>query len=109
MKEAREEVEPRRDELLKERDVFTKELEALEKRHEGYIENIPESERKVYESFRSGGRKVIVTAMTADGACGHCFGMIPLQKQNEVRHGAEMLRCEACGVILTSPVDDGEA
>jgi predicted nucleic acid-binding Zn-ribbon protein len=44
-----------------------------------------------------------------DGACGNCFSVIPLQLQNEVRRGGAMVRCEACGVILTMPHQDQEA
>lgn len=101
--EAREEVEPRREELLSERGAFEKELEGLRQRRESFIEQIAEPERKVYESFRSGGRKVVVATLTDDGACGHCYGLVPLQKQNEIRHDTQMIRCEACGVILAPP------
>ena len=40
-------------------------------------------------------------ALTEDGACSHCFGIVPPQLQNEVRHGESLIRCEGCGVILT--------
>ena len=43
---------------------------------------------------------VVIAAVTADGACGHCFGMIPLQQQTEIRQARDLTRCEACGVIL---------
>jgi predicted nucleic acid-binding Zn-ribbon protein len=45
---------------------------------------------------------VIVAALLEDGACGHCVGVIPLQVQNEVRRGSDLIRCDACGVILTA-------
>ena len=51
---------------------------------------------------------MVVVSLLEDGACGHCFGMVPLQIQNEIRGGAEMLRCEECGVILTAPEAAGE-
>jgi hypothetical protein len=41
--------------------------------------------------------------------------MVPLQIQNEIRHGGSLIRCEACGVILAapdpepSPAEDAEA
>ena len=28
---------------------------------------------------------------------------MPLQVQNEIRHGDALIRCEACGVILAAP------
>lgn len=103
VKETRDEVEPRRADLLRERDEFTKTLEGLEGRREDFLGRIAEPERKVYQSFRAGGRKVVVATLTEDGACGHCYGIVPLQKQNEVRQNAEMIHCEACGVILAPP------
>ncbi len=33
---------------------------------------------------------------------------MPLQIQNEVRHGAELVRCEACGVILATSELEGD-
>jgi len=47
-----------------------------------------------------------VADLTEDGACGHCFGMVPLQLRNEVRHGRGLIRCEGCGVILTAQEGD---
>lgn len=103
MTAAREEVEPRRQELLTERDRLASELEVLEVRRNSYMDRIAEPERRVYESFRAGGRKVVVATLTDDGACGFCFGLVPLQRQSEVRRGTQMIRCESCGVILYPP------
>lgn len=108
LEEAREEIEPRRQELLKEREELETELEELEEKRARFMEEIDDSERKVYETIRSGGRDVAVASLTADGACGNCFGMIPLQLRNEVRHGGEMIRCEACGVILAPADNEGD-
>ena len=49
-----------------------------------------------------------VAELTVDGACGHCFSMVPLQEQNEIRHGEQLIRCEACGVILAAPEPEPE-
>jgi predicted nucleic acid-binding Zn-ribbon protein len=48
---------------------------------------------------------VAVTSLTGDGACGHCFGMIPLQVQNEIRTAKALIPCEFCGVLL-GPADE---
>jgi hypothetical protein len=32
--------------------------------------------------------------------------MVPLQVQNEIRHGVGLIRCEACGVILATPAPE---
>ncbi len=107
--EAQAELEPRRQELAQERARQEEFLHELTGRREDYVDQIGEGERRVYESFRSSGRSVVVAQLLEDGACGHCFGMVPLQVQNEIRGGAKMVRCEACGVILTPPNGGGDA
>ncbi len=106
MAAAREEVEPRRKELFRELEAARSELAVLEKKREGRVSAIATDGRRIYENLRSGGRSIAVASLTADGACGHCFSMIPLQIQAEVRRAARLFRCEACGVILAPP--DGE-
>jgi len=108
LESARAEVEPRRRELEEERDRAEQELEELVERRERFADEINPRERRLYEQIRSGGRDVAVTHLTRDGACGNCFGMIPPQLQNELRHGEAVIRCEACGVILAPPEEPGE-
>lgn len=103
LQEAREEVEPRRRELLEERQAARDRLDALEDERASLAERIGPREREIYERIRSGGRDVAVAPLTPDGACSNCYGMVPPQRQNELRHGADMIRCEACGVILAPP------
>lgn len=107
--EATELVEPKRNELLEQRSEAKKEFEALREERERFAAEIDPAELKVYDAIRSGGRGVAVAALTADGACGHCFGMVPLQLRNEILHGEVLIRCEGCGVILTAPIAEGEA
>jgi len=102
--EARAEVEPRRNELMSERAAAESELASLNSRRDDFANQIDAKERRLYESIKAGGRSVVVAELTADGACGHCFGVIPLQEQSNVRSGAAVIRCEACGVILAAPV-----
>ena len=99
--EARGLVEPKRKELEEQRAEAERELTGLEGEREGFVSTMEAEEVRTYDAIRSGGRRVAVSDLTVDGACGHCFGMIPLQVQNEIRHGARLIRCEACGVILT--------
>lgn len=101
--EASELVEPRRKELIEKRDVAKKELEGLEGERTSFVETIDAGELRLYEGIRQGGSRAAVAELTEDGACGHCFGMVPLQLQNEVRHGTSLIRCEGCGVILAAP------
>ena len=98
--EARGFVGPRLEELLSGRAAAEKELEELEQERESFTDVMDASELRLYDGIRRGGRITAVAALTEDGACGHCFGIIPPQFQNEVRHGESLIRCEGCGVIL---------
>jgi len=97
---ARAEVEPRRKQLLEDQKGTRDELQVLEARRADYTARVPAKELRSYERIRSGGRSVAVANLTPDGACGHCFGMIPLQVQNEIRSGKALIPCEFCGVLL---------
>jgi predicted nucleic acid-binding Zn-ribbon protein len=102
-------VEPKRDELLAQKEQAGKDLEALERERESFEAGIDPAEIRVYDAIRRGGRSAAVSELTDDGACGNCFGIVPPQLQNEVRHGDALIRCEACGVILAAPepVEEG--
>ncbi len=97
---ARSEVDPRRDELMADQDRTQSQLSTLESRRASFAAGVSGDELQSYERIRGGGRSVAVTALTGDGACGHCFGMIPLQVQNEIRTGKALIPCEFCGVLL---------
>jgi len=103
--EARTEVEPRQAELLAGRSELQTALDEVRRRRDAALESVGPKERRVYDAFQSSGRGVVVASLTADGACGHCFGMIPLQLQNEIRQGTDLIRCENCGVIITPDPD----
>jgi predicted nucleic acid-binding Zn-ribbon protein len=107
-KEAQALVEPRMKELVAERDKAKKELAALETERTSFVATMDEKEIRLYDGIRAGGRTFAVADMTQDGACGHCFGVVPLQVQNEIRHGTSLIRCEACGVILAAPAPASE-
>jgi predicted nucleic acid-binding Zn-ribbon protein len=108
-KEATERVGPERDALLGERAEAEKELEALRAERASFAGGVNAAELKVYDAIRAGGRQVAVAELTDDGACGHCYGMVPLQLRNEIRHGRGLIRCESCGVILTAPSPEATA
>jgi predicted nucleic acid-binding Zn-ribbon protein len=97
---ARAEVDPRRKELLEAQALAKDELARLEIKRSEFTRQIPEHELQNYERLRGGGRSVAVAALTADGACGNCFGMIPIQVQNEIRAKGILIPCEFCGVLL---------
>jgi uncharacterized protein len=101
--EASEIVEPKKQALLKDRDDAKEELERLEKERTAFAGGMDQNELRIYNAIRSGGRRAAVAELTEDGACGNCFGIVPLQNQNEIRHGETLIRCEGCGVILAAP------
>ena len=107
--EATEIVEPKRQELMDQRSEAEEALASLYKERQQFVEKMNSDELKVYDAIRAGGRKVAVAGLTEDGACGHCFSVIPLQLQNQIRHGTELIRCEGCGVILAAVGSEVEA
>ena len=107
--EASELVEPKRQELLDQRSEAEEALVSLHEERQQFADKIKSNELKVYDAIRAGGREVAVAGLTEDGACGHCFSMVPLQLQNQIRHGSELIRCEGCGVILATIEDEAES
>ena len=109
LEQARAELEPRRQELLSSKADAERELVQLREQRQTRAGDLQPRQLRVYEGIRGSGRRQAVSELTLDGACGNCFSVIPLQLQNEVRRGGAMVRCEACGVILTLPHQDQEA
>lgn len=103
MERERTAVDPRRDELLAERELARSEADSLERSREGIAAAVDPRYLRVYDHLARGGRRTAVAPMTEDGACGSCFSVIPLQLQNDIRTRAPLVRCEACGLIVTSP------
>lgn len=101
LEEARASVEPRRLQLLEEQKEAQERFRALQEKRKEYTERVPGKDLQNYERIRSGGRTVAVAQLTPDGACGNCFGMVPIQVQNEIRKGEATITCEACGVLLS--------
>jgi predicted nucleic acid-binding Zn-ribbon protein len=105
---AQAELAPRRTELMEEHAGQKAELDELIAKRDAFADQIDEKERRMYDSIKAGGRAVVVAELTADGACGHCFSVIPLQLQTNIRSGTEVIRCEACGVIIAAPMNQEE-
>ena len=100
-------VEPKLADLIAERADARKGLVSFESERESFVGSMDASELRLYDGIRRGGRSIAVADLTEDGACGHCFGIVPLQVRNEILHGDALIRCEGCGVILAAP--DSEA
>lgn len=101
----RERAGPRRREIEQEREDAERSLASLQVGRDACAAGLDGREREVYEGLRSRQRGAIVVPITADGACGRCFSMVPLQVQAEVRGGGTLRRCEACGIIFAPPDD----
>jgi predicted nucleic acid-binding Zn-ribbon protein len=105
---ARAEVDPRRQELIQGREAVLAEIVELKARRDAFAKTMNPRQLQLYQGIRGRSGRQAVAELTADGACGHCFSVMPLQVQNQVRHGGDLVRCEACGVILTAPEPAGE-
>jgi len=103
------EMEPLREKLMSERKGADLTLEKLSVEREGLAEILNADERQMYDRIMRGKIKIAVSDLTEDGACGHCYSMVPLQTQNEIRHGEKLIRCEDCGVILTPQSDEADS
>jgi predicted nucleic acid-binding Zn-ribbon protein len=90
---ARQEADPVRTELVRERDEATGELEALRARREAETSDMDRRARQLYEQVAGGRTRTVVTSLTGDGACGNCYSMVPLQKQSEIRRAGELVLC----------------
>ncbi|HUG41953.1 MAG TPA: C4-type zinc ribbon domain-containing protein [Longimicrobiales bacterium] len=94
------EMDPRREELLAARDDAAEQLDVLEDQRRNKLVRLTGDAARLYERIRGGKTRVALATLTPDGACGHCFSMVPIQEQNEIRRKKALHRCEACGVIL---------
>lgn len=98
--EARAALGPRRLELETARAGATDELAVIKDRRQNQALRLDPDLIHLYDRIRSGKTRVAITGLTPDGACGSCFGVVPIQRQVEIQQGPGLLRCEECGVIL---------
>lgn len=93
-------VDPQRAELMAGRNEAQDQLEILADQRRNKMIRLSDEAARLYERIKGGKTDVALAQLTPDGACGHCFSMIPIQEQNEIRRREALHRCEACGVIL---------
>lgn len=98
--EARKQVAPQKDDLLKERGQAESRLTDLRARRTSAARRLSPEATRLYDRTRSSRRRRVLVALTHDGACGQCYNVLPIQQQSEVRQARSLVRCEACGVIL---------
>jgi predicted nucleic acid-binding Zn-ribbon protein len=97
---AEAEVRPRQDEVTAARTEAEEELALLRQQRENMAVRVDQAILRLYDRVRAGRSRSALAPLTADGACGHCFNVVPVQRQSEIRRGGTLQRCEACGVIL---------
>lgn len=100
LEKARAEIAEQREQLLSERAAAEDQLAQLKDRRENHAQRIDTPSRRLYDRVRVGKSRTALAPLTAEGACGACFNILPVQEQVEVRRGERLSRCEACGVIL---------
>lgn len=100
MEKARADNAPRLEELLAEKNAAETALSVLKDRRENHTIRLDPRALRLYERVRGGRSSVALAPLTEEGACGHCFNILPLQEQAEVRSEGGLHRCEGCGVIL---------
>ena len=101
--QAKEEVAPRQKELLEKREGAQARIAEMESQRSAFAADLDASVLRIYDAIHGGGKRKALSLLTEDGACGNCFSMVPLQLQQEIRDGADLIRCEGCGVILVAP------
>ncbi len=100
LEKVRAELEPQKQALYEERSGAEEALAVLRDRRENHALHLDDAALRLYERVRAGKTRVVLAKLMPDGACGHCFSMVPIQQQAEIRQGGTLHRCEACGVIL---------
>jgi predicted nucleic acid-binding Zn-ribbon protein len=96
----RGEVEPKKQELVETSQRARDNLTQLRNRRSSHIKEMDQTAVRLYERVRGNRGRAALAPLKADGACGNCFNIIPLQEQSEIRRAVGLQRCEACGVIL---------
>lgn len=93
------EQQARRTELAERRAQLQVERDGLVRRREEAASLLERTLRIRYERLRKARASVVVVALSGD-ACGACFTAVPRNRRSQIRSGALLEGCEACGVIL---------
>ena len=96
----RDDIRPQEEQIESERAEAEQQLRILQDKRKNHVLHMDKNAVRLYERVRSGKRKTPLAPLTADGACGSCYNVLPMQEQSEIRQSGILMRCEACGVIL---------
>lgn len=95
-----EDLQPQIAEIEREQSEAADQLKILQDKRANTVQHLDKNAVRLYDRVRSGKRKTALAPLTAQGACGNCFNVLPLQEQSEIRSGKALRRCEGCGIIL---------
>jgi predicted nucleic acid-binding Zn-ribbon protein len=100
LEKTRAETAPKRDELERSKAEAAAEVQILVDRRQNHTVRLEPAALRLYERVRQGRSTTVLAPLTPEGACGHCFSILPLQEQSMIRNATSLHRCETCGVIL---------
>lgn len=69
---------------------------------------VPSRWLRLYERILSGRAPQALYPLHAE-SCGHCFTAVPKHRRQELLNGAQVIACEACGVLVFEPSAANEA
>lgn len=90
---------PRRAELGEQRAGLDAERADLLRQRESSAALLERTLRIRYDRLRRARASAVVVPLSGD-ACGACFTAVPRNRRSQIRSGALLEGCEACGVIL---------
>jgi predicted nucleic acid-binding Zn-ribbon protein len=93
---------PERAQLDRRRAELEAELAAANASREQAAAQLDRQLRTRYERLRKSRRAEVVVPLVANG-CGACHTAVPLNRRSQIRSGAVIEGCEACGAILYPP------
>jgi predicted nucleic acid-binding Zn-ribbon protein len=92
---------PRRAELATRHQELEAQRAAWLEEREAKAGSLERSLRSRYDRLRRARSAAVVVPLNGD-ACGACFTAVPRNRRSQIRAGALLEGCEACGVILYS-------
>ncbi len=100
------EFKSREAELMRQKGEAEEKLKVLRARRNDVASRVPEGLRQRYQRVRDRKAGPVVVPLRGD-TCAGCFGTIPIQRINEIRHDEDLKSCENCGrIIYCSDEDD---
>jgi uncharacterized protein len=94
--------------LAERRTALEAEREAAARERETTASQIDKPLRMRYDRLRR-SRSADVVVPLVGGACGGCHTAVPLNRRSQIKAGAVIDGCEACGAILYPPEAEGSA